>query len=147
MSGAGNVLGLATGWALLVVVAASARAEDSSQCQLKLEGHSIEKLILEVEGRPERHISDPGDSVTLPAGRYRVRQVHLEGGCRADGLLDEEWFDVVAGQPCELVVGAQPEFDPCVEAARRHGVAPRRVYEAAAAAAWVAFEDVALEET
>ncbi len=86
--------------------------------QLEIKGKLIEKLVLESDTGDVRQIDQPGTSVTLPAGRYRLREVHLKGGyrCRRYPPPDEEWLALSPEEPCPLEVGAP--LRPQVEVAR-----------------------------
>ena len=50
----------------------------------------------------------PGKVLRLPAGRYRVEQVELDGGYVSWGGMaqSEQWFDLAPGESQRLVVGA-----------------------------------------
>jgi hypothetical protein len=52
-------------------------------CELIIEGKSIEQLILVNKHDVQKEIQRPGESVSLPSGRYRVLHVVLDGGYRA----------------------------------------------------------------
>jgi len=96
----------------VVGVSLSSAAEppgpSSPDCELKSRGHSVTQLWLEVHGAANRQVLRPGRSVLLPAGRYRVLQVLLDGGRYAHVRQspEEEWFELAPGRPHELVVGA-----------------------------------------
>jgi hypothetical protein len=56
-------------------------AQDSTIGEIKLEGKSINQLILQREdsnGREE--FRRPEQIIKLPTGKYRVHEIHLEGG-------------------------------------------------------------------
>ena len=56
-------------------------AQDSTTGEIKLEGKSINRLILRREdnnGREE--FRRPEQIIKLPTGKYRVHEIHLEGG-------------------------------------------------------------------
>jgi hypothetical protein len=86
-------------------------------CELKIEGHSILSLTLlggtAVPGdgaenlAGQKHVR-PGKSLWLPAGRYWVERVELEGDYESssDYARDDGWFELAPGKPHQLVIGA-----------------------------------------
>jgi len=81
---------------------------DEANCQLSIEGAFIEKLTLDFEGGSAKELTQPASSVSLPAGRYRVRQVELKGNYRYIVFAEKEddWFQLTPSQPYHLKVGA-----------------------------------------
>ncbi|MHC4369884.1 MAG: hypothetical protein ACYSW8_19915 [Planctomycetota bacterium] len=79
--------------------------------ELRLGGEHIERLVLECEDGPDKTFEQPGESIMLPAGRYRLREVILEGGFRRErDSIYPEWDDstsivVIAGRPIQLNIG------------------------------------------
>jgi len=98
-------------------------------CELQIDGHSIQSLTL-LGDSPEigldgeyagtQRFLRPGKSVLLPAGRYHVLDVTLEGGFEAhENFLDaRQWIDVSPDTPCKLAIGAP--LSPRVSV-QRHG--------------------------
>ena len=92
--------------------------------RLSIEGEAIERLVLEKrqrsgpwEGDNRITLDRPAASVEIPAGEYRVQQVHLRGGYRCDpparvvdGITGQTrelgWFTVTPDKPYVLRVGA-----------------------------------------
>ena len=86
-------------------------------CELRIEGHSIVSLtLLKATARPsdgteqlagERHMR-PGHSLWLPAGRYRVTGVEVEGGYQFDERSgpQDAWFELAPGTSHALAIGA-----------------------------------------
>jgi hypothetical protein len=107
---------------VLLVVAIPAKAgDDEVSCELKIRGHSIVRLTLIEKTRHSGVLFDkPGESVQLPAGKYRVEQVELEDGyaMAPQPGQRQDWFEVTAAGPNELVVGA-PLYPTTT--ATRHG--------------------------
>ena len=85
--------------------------------ELRLGGEHIERLVLNCEDGPAKTFERPGKSIMLPAGRYRLRQLILEGGFTHDApepmdfeSMDSEWDDatsivVTAARPAKLNIG------------------------------------------
>ncbi len=94
-------------------------------CELKIEGHSILSLTLIRMGDAsgpvagEKHLR-PGKSLQLPAGRYYVESVELEGEYQATGPMpgEEQWFELARDKSSQLVIGAP--LSPSVSVTR-HG--------------------------
>lgn len=97
-----------------VFVCASAIADEAAPGdspatgELHIEGDGITKLTLEDEHSRQNQFSAPGAVVTLPAGKYRLFEVSLEGGytCRFYLEPQEQWITVAPDQPATLKVGA-----------------------------------------
>ena len=84
-------------------------AADGADCELKIQGHSIVRLMLIDKTRHSGvQFDKPGESVQLPAGVYRVETVELEDGYSLSPQLGQrqDWFEVTPAGPNELVVGA-----------------------------------------
>ncbi len=132
MNGAANMLGLACCWVLLLGVAntpAGASDDEPEMCILEIKGDSIANLTLISQGDDPTGTGDglagkrfvrPGKTLLLPAGRYRLETVELDGGYQCQSLYawGDDWFELGPGKPNELVVGAP--LSPKVTA-RRHG--------------------------
>lgn len=99
---------------LLARVLLSAESEpeqplaDPTACQLNIVGKFVEKLVLVDEAGHTKQLNQPGPSVTLPAGQYRVSQVELKGGfqCTVAGTEESDLFRLTPDEPHELQVGA-----------------------------------------
>ena len=106
---------------LLLAVTPAKAGADGVSCELKIRGHSIVRLMLIEKTRHSGVRFDrPGESVQLPAGEYRLEQVELEGGyaLAPQPGQRQDWFEVTAAGPNELVVGA-PLYPTAT--ATRHG--------------------------
>lgn len=92
---------------------------DASACQLNIEGEAIEKLMLRSQAGRLIPVNRPGPSVSLPAGRYFVQEVHLRGGFRSylRRATSQDWFTLAPSEPCQLKVGAP--LTPHVDVKRR----------------------------
>lgn len=123
----------AVAWALcsarIVFSQPPAAQNQAPLCELQIEGHSIQSLTLlgdvpeiglDGEYAGTQRFLRPGKIVRLPAGRYHVLDVTLEGGLEAhENFLDaRQWIDVSPDTPCKLVIGAP--LSPQVTV-RRHG--------------------------
>ena len=77
-------------------------------CRLKIEGRGIERLTLVDANEQPTQIERPGESVPLPAGRYRVQQVELQGGfrCHEFAASEDAWLQVAPDQSPVLKAGA-----------------------------------------
>jgi hypothetical protein len=83
--------------------------QDSTTGEIKLEGKSINRLILRREdnnGREEFH--RPKQIIKLPTGKYRVDEVHLEGGyiCYAYRAPKRLLVSVTSDEPVTMKIGA-----------------------------------------
>jgi len=87
---------------------ATTTASGASHCRLTIQGRGIERLTLVDTGQRETKIERPGESVVLPAGRYRLREVELTGGfsCQEYFASDDDWIQVAVGQSPVLKAGA-----------------------------------------
>lgn len=94
-------------------------APEPTACRLQIEGRGIERLVLADEREQLTKIARPGDSVSLPAGKYRVREVELAGGfrCYEFGGGADDWIQVTADQSPLLKAGAP--LTPQVRVKRR----------------------------
>lgn len=91
---------------------------------LKLEGTHLDYIELHAKDGHVERITRPEETVELPPGEYRLRQVRLEGGYTSGGRVD--WVTVAVDKPATLKVGA-----PLVPAVRvqRQGRILRLTYE------------------
>jgi hypothetical protein len=94
--------------AVVLLVLVPAGGAWPADCELAIEGHGIERLVLLTDKGGSRQWDQPGKSVTLPEGRYRVSQVQLQGGFvnRPDRSRSEPWLAVTPEGPNRLQVGA-----------------------------------------
>lgn len=88
-------------------------ATEGASCRLTIEGRGIERLTLaeeneDVTNEKLTEIKQPGASISLPAGKYRVQRVELKGGlsCRVYFANDDDWIHVAAGQSPVVKAGA-----------------------------------------
>ena len=101
---------------LIVFPAAAFSAEPAAQqgaagtvtAQLNINGKLIERLVLVNKADRVYEFERPASSVSLPPGRYFVREVHLQGGYLGNGRprTDDDWFTLAPEQPHELNGGA-----------------------------------------
>jgi hypothetical protein len=79
--------------------------------ELRLVGEHVERLVLDFQDGSTQTYDRPGKTIMLPAGRYRLNEVTLEGGFRREqDLAYAEWDDatsivVTAGKPVQLNAG------------------------------------------
>ena len=126
------LLGLACWWMLLLGAPSSSPAappDEPATSILNIKGHSIASLTLIRQGdvaagvqeglSGQKHVR-PGKTLHLPAGKYRVENVELDGGYRLKARhgRNDDWLELAPGKPCELVVGAP--LSPQVTV-KRHG--------------------------
>jgi len=84
-----------------------AQEEDSAMGELKLEGKHIQQLVLQSRDGKRESFDKPGESITLPAGEYRLREVHLEGGYVSRvQIVPDDWVTADKDKPAVLKVGA-----------------------------------------
>lgn len=75
--------------------------------ELKLEGKHILKLVFQYKDRKTETFNNPGESIKLSAGEYRLREVHLEGGYVSRlRIAPDRWKTVDKDKPAVLKVGA-----------------------------------------
>lgn len=112
----------ATIWAVLSLVGSIVLASEPSKSQpavtatppaaaavypLRIEGRGIERLEFADEDQKPTVFTKPGASVSLPAGRYFVREVELTGGFECYGWLDDGgWITLPADSPPVVKAGA-----------------------------------------
>jgi hypothetical protein len=94
-------------------------APGAGACELIIEGSRIESLTLESQDGHIRHIANPGRRLSLPAGKYCIRQVNLKRGYLFIGSSapEPDWFTLAPETPHQLKVGAP--LTPSVKVARR----------------------------
>lgn len=111
----------------------AAAGESSSRAlefgELKLQGRAIKSVTLIKAVNTSRGVSgplsgkkyeNPEQSLKLAPGRYRVKEVQLEGGFAATRILaqEDDWFEVEPGDACRLKIGVP--LSPRVSV-NRHG--------------------------
>ena len=77
--------------------------------EIKLEGKSIQRLILRREGNNEREeFRRPEQIIKLPTGKYRLHEVHLEGGFICYGYREPKrhLVSVTPDETATLKIGA-----------------------------------------
>ena len=81
---------------------------EAEQGRLRIEGRGIDRLTLHNEAGQATEITRPGESVSLPVGKYRIWEVELTGGfhCYAFATNPGDSFQVAADQVPMLQVGA-----------------------------------------
>jgi len=108
-------LGLAlTGLVCLSLLQAAAHAEETAPGtaaqvgELRIEGESIERLVLTDGNGSSREFDRPGAVVTLPEGEYDLQEVTLAGGyrCWSHQVPEASPVTVSRDQPATLKVGA-----------------------------------------
>jgi len=82
--------------------------EEATQGELKLEGKYIKQLTLEHRGGNNVKFDQPGESIKVAVGKYRLWEVQLEGGytCQRWMVPDQNWIDVGEDKPAVLKAGA-----------------------------------------
>jgi hypothetical protein len=90
------------------VTTCPAQQQDSIQGELKLEGSHIEQIILRRRDGQTEKLKEPGETINLPLGEYRLQQVNLVGGYASWvlKLSEHNWFKVSKDKPVVLKVGA-----------------------------------------
>lgn len=90
---------------------------------LTFKGKFIQRLVLERSeetGITSLEFESPGASLSLPPGKYRWQEVHLDGGDSAGVFTSDnwshwrdDWFTVTADKPAVLNVGGplKPRLD------------------------------------
>lgn len=101
--------------------AQEAPEQNSAVGEIKLQGKSIERLVLwRKDGRTER-FDQPAETIKLPVGEYRLLESHLKGGytCRSS-RTPYNWITVAEDKPAAFKVGAP--LKPTVKAQRQGSV-------------------------
>jgi hypothetical protein len=113
------------GWGFLGTGLSAAQEEGpgpapgTGACELEIVGSHIDRLTLESPNGHIRHMASPGPHLSLPAGKYCVRQVDLKGGYQFIGssVAEPGWFTLTPETPQQLKVGAP--LKPSVKVTRR----------------------------
>jgi hypothetical protein len=88
------------------------KGQEPARGELKLEGKCIKQLTLEREDRKMVNFDQPGETIKIAAGRYRLQEVHLEGGYTCQAWMTPEperkqnWIEVGEDKPAVLKAGA-----------------------------------------
>jgi len=104
-------------WLVPAVVFATEPAKEQpapkpAACQLILEGKHIERLTLADERGRLVKFTHPEPSVSLPAGRYQMREIVVEGGYFAQlrfdlpSEIDRNQLTLSPDKPCDPKIGA-----------------------------------------
>ena len=85
-----------------------AEANQPPKGELKIEGKFIKQLVLENKLSERQRFDHPAESIKLAAGKYVLREAHLEGGynCYIRETSDKDWIAVDANKPGTLKAGA-----------------------------------------
>lgn len=88
--------------------AQEANKQNSAVGELKLEGKYIERLVLQSRDGKRERFDKPGESITLPAGEYRLLETHLKGGyiCSSSRTPTGDWVTIAEDKSAVLKVGA-----------------------------------------
>jgi hypothetical protein len=84
------------------------KGQEPAQGEIKLEGKYIKQLILEGEDSNKVTFDQPGESIKVAVGKYRLREVCLDGGYFYPRVIvsDANWIEVGEDKPAVLKVGA-----------------------------------------
>jgi hypothetical protein len=95
------------------------QTEDSSMSQLKINAEYIERLVLVDDSGKDYRFEDLSKPVMLPPGRYRLREVYLEGGFQSYHWSDAglEWIEMGTDEEAILKIG--PPLEQSIILARR----------------------------
>jgi hypothetical protein len=80
--------------------------QEPAQGKIKLEGKYVNQLVLEREDGNKVTFDQPGESIKVAAGKYRLREVQLESGYACQIWSDANWVEVGEDKPAVLKVGA-----------------------------------------
>lgn len=96
-----------------------APSEDSPTGRLKIDSKYVERLILVDDSGKDYRFEDLSKPVMLPAGRYRLREVYLEGGFQSYHWSDAglEWIEM--GNDEEAILKIGPPLKQSITLARR----------------------------
>jgi len=85
-----------------------ADANQPAQGEIKIEGKYVKQIVLEREGGEKVTFDQPGESIKIAAGKYRLREVQLESGyaCQEWMVPDQNWIEVGEDKPAVLKAGA-----------------------------------------
>lgn len=76
--------------------------------ELRLEGKHIECLVLRRKDGPTQRFDNPGETVRLPIGEYRIQDIRLKGGYNYSHIRTStyNWVTVTKDKQAALKVGA-----------------------------------------
>ncbi|MBN2315007.1 MAG: hypothetical protein JXM79_13835 [Sedimentisphaerales bacterium] len=75
--------------------------------ELRLEGQHIEHLVLRGRDGHAERFNRPGDTINLPVGKYRLKDVRLKNGFNYSSRpLKYKWITVAQDEPAVFKVGA-----------------------------------------
>lgn len=97
-------------WGIGVVVCQARQADEraAGRGEIKLEGEHVERVVLRREGGRTENFEQPGETIELREGRYKLIESHLKGGyvCFQGTGTQNPWITVATGEPAVLKVGA-----------------------------------------
>jgi hypothetical protein len=96
-----------TGTAADLCKAGEASEKATPTGELKLEGQHIERLVLRRNDGHTETLSNPGETIKLPAGEYLLQDVRLKGGYIRNRITTVERITIRAGQQ-EFLKGGAP---------------------------------------
>lgn len=75
--------------------------------ELRLQGESIELLVLRRNDDQQQEIQNPQETIELPVGQYRVLEIRLKGGYNGRIVTSRphDRFEINEGKPASLKVG------------------------------------------
>ncbi len=99
-----SIVILLSAWVPLI----RAQEQNPAMGELKLEGKYIDRLVLQHKDGNREQLNRPEETVKLPAGEYRLREVYLKGGYICYAWRDSKIHltTVTADKPAVLKVGA-----------------------------------------
>ncbi len=89
---------------LAVLVGAGSAGADEDRGELQLEGEHIIRLVLARDDNHTEEWIDPGSSISLPVGTYRVRELVLVGDIAVQGPIALK--DIVVTKTTQAVLKA-----------------------------------------
>jgi hypothetical protein len=98
---------------------ATGQSAEAADSQLNVGSKLVKGLTLVEESGKYRVIDRPGESLTLPAGKYRLEEIELQGdyrSCRFRGS-GGQWFELTPDRPHQLRVDGL--LSPTVDVTRQ----------------------------
>ncbi|OHB54495.1 MAG: hypothetical protein A2173_05745 [Planctomycetes bacterium RBG_13_44_8b] len=88
--------------------AQQAANRQSEMGEIKLEGKNIQRLVLQSKGDSQETFKQPGESINLPPGEYKLYEVRLQGGYICHAWIDPNTpsVTVTPQTPAVLKIGA-----------------------------------------
>lgn len=85
-----------------------AQRQEKALGELKLEGEHVERFVLQGKDSHTERIDQPGESIELPVGQYRLLESHLDGGydCFQGAGPQSKWITIAENAPAVLKIGA-----------------------------------------